>query len=212
MGGLKNILFHMWIILLWFPPGIFAQLEIQLPVELHILVNDTVFEPPESWTDSLLSEAQNGYIKYEIVSSWRTFNEIQTKIRVPQFFDFRQVIRQIILYYGLLNDEGARRRERLLIYPFFSELSKDPAAKCRYIKDGWYQITFNSWERIDVPHAPGPEAIYLYNQLLESSKQEFADRDGISEEVLGKVAAEHNMSANQLLQIYEAVKLWRLSE
>ena len=199
--------------LCFFCPGmIFSQPEVSLPGEINILIDNYVFDPSESWTDSLISEARTGYLRYEIVSTCRGLNQIQTKIRVPQFFTFKQVIRQIVLYYGLLNDEDARKCEKLLIYPFFCNIEDTSAAQCIYVKEGWYKFEVNYWNIVDVPNAPGPENKFLYNQLIESSMADFGDRDGISEKILKKIAAENNISVDELQKIYEEVKLWQLAQ
>ena len=102
--------------------------------------------------------------------------------------------------------------EIILIYPFFKDIDNQPAAKCRYISEGRYQIKLNYWEHIDLPDPPPPEKKFLYNQLLEASMTEFGDRDGISEKLLDKIASENNIDSDQLLQIYQDVKLWQLAQ
>jgi len=197
---------------LFYPGMIYSQPEVSLPREINILIDDYVFDPSEAWTDSLISEAQAGYLRYEIISTYRGSNQIQTKIRVPQFFTFKQVIRQIVFYYGLLDSEDARKCEKLLIYPFFYNIEDTPAAQCTCVKEGWYEFEVNYWNTVDVPNAPGPENKFLYNQLIDSSMTNFGDRDGISENILKKIAAENNISVDDLQKIYEEVKLWQLAQ
>ncbi len=117
-----------------------------------------------------------------------------------------------MFYYGLLNDENTRSGEILLLYPFFRDIDEEPAAKCSYVSEGRYHIELNYWEHIDLPNPPPPEDKFLYNQLLEASMTEFGDRDGISEELLEKIASENNIDTDQLLQIYQNVKLWQLAQ
>ena len=199
--------------LCFFCPGmIFSQPEVSLPSEINILIDNYVFDPSEAWTDSLISEARTGYLRYEIISTYRVSHQIQTKIRVPQFFTFKQVIRQIVFYYGLLDSEDARKCEKLLIYPFFCNIEDNPAAQCTYVKEGWYKFEVNYWNTVDVPKTPGPENKFLYNQLIESSMTELGDIDGISEKILKKIAAENNISVDKLQKIYEEVKLWQLAQ
>jgi hypothetical protein len=192
--------------------SILAQPEIILPAEVNIIINDSVFDPSESWTDSLITEAQAGYLRYEIASTYRQSSKIQTKIRIPQFFTFSQVIRQIVFYYALLSDDDSRKIEELWIYPFFSALDEKPSVICNCLKNGWYQITLNGWNTISVSNIPSPEEKYLYNQLVDSAMTEFGDRDGISDAIFEVVAEENNISIEKLKKIYESVKLWMLAQ
>jgi len=203
--------FFILFIFLAFTP-ILSQPEIILPAEVNIIINDSVFDPSESWTDSLISEAQSGYLRYEIASTFRHSLKIQTKVRIPQFFTFSQVIRQIVFYYGLLSDENARKAEELWIYPFFSDLDEEPAAICTCLKNGWFELKLNDWTTINVSKIPSPEEKYLYNQLVDSAMTEFGDRDGISDGIFKVVAKENDISIEKLQKIYEAVKLWMLAQ
>jgi len=192
--------------------SILSQPEIILPAEVNIIINDSVFDPSESSTDSLISEAQSGYLRYEIASTYRQSLKIQTKVRIPQIFTISQVIRQIVFYYGLLSDENARKTEELWIYPFFSDLDKEPAAICTCLKNGWFELKLNEWTTINVSKIPSPEEKYLYNQLVDSAMTEFGDRDGISDGIFKIVAKENDISIEKLQKIYEAVKLWMLAQ
>ena len=203
---------RIWIFIFFLPLILYSQPEIHLPGELTIMINDRIFDPSGSWTDSLLSEAANIYIRYEIVHVEQISDKIRTKIRVPQVFSFQAIIRQMILYYGLLNDEATRSKEVLLVYPFFNELNDQPAAQCVYMGAGRYHIDLNYWNKIPTPNPPGPEDIFLYNRLLETAKNEFGDHDGISEDTLQKVAMENDMCKQDLMQLYQNVKLWQLAQ
>ncbi len=196
----------------FYPGMIFSQPEVSLPREINIMIDDYVFDPSETWTDSLISEARAGYLRYEIISTYRGSNQIQTKIRVPQFLTFKQVIRQVVFYYGMLDNEDARKCEKLLIYPFFCDIEDTPAARCTYIKEGWHKFEVNYWKTVDVPNTPGPENKFIYNQLIDSAMTELGDRDGISEIIFIKIAAENNISVDDLHKIYEEVKLWQLAQ
>jgi hypothetical protein len=190
----------------------YAQPEIILPSDINILINDSIFEPSESWTDSLINEAGSGYVRYEIASTYRNSNQVRTRIRVPQFFPFSQVIRQVIIYHGLINDEESSQSEELLIYPFFSDLDKKPAATCTFIKNGWYQFKLDTWSTIPLPEIPTPEEKYLYNQLMDSVMTEFGDRDGISEDAFEAVAKSNNISTQTLKNVYKTVKMWLMAQ
>jgi hypothetical protein len=198
-------------LLLW-PRYLPAQIEVKLPSELYIYVNNIEFDPTEAWNDSLISEARNAHIKYEIATTFRNFSVVTTRIRIPQFYTIPEVMRQIIIYYYMLNDETERKNETVYIYPFFIDIHKQPAIICTYEPQNKINMTVSGWQTVPRPEQPIPEHKFLYNQLIEADLKELTSRDNIPDEIYEKVAAENAISVDELRKIYQSVKLWQLSE
>ena len=199
-----------WLICI--PQFLSGQVEINLPSHLNITLNDSEFLPTETWNDSLIDEAQNGHIRYEIVTTYRNLSAVTTRIRIPQFYSLPEVMRQIVIYYYLLNNESERRNETLYIYPFFTNINSNPAIICDYKADGEFSLIMTEWPAVPVPPQPIPEHKFLYNQLIEADLSELASRDSIPDEIFKRVAEENNISVSRLREIYQLVKLWQLSQ
>jgi hypothetical protein len=189
-----------------------AQVDIQLPSELQLYVNESEFIPTEAWTDSLIEEAENAYIRYEIVTTFRSLSAVTTRIRIPQFYTLPEVIRQVVLYYALLNNENERTNETLFIYPFFKNINDPPLIICTYESTGNIEVTVMSWPTVPRPGKPVPEHRFIYNQLIEADLSDLNSRDTIADEVYEKIAGENNISVDELEKIYQSVKLWQLSQ
>jgi len=189
-----------------------AQIEIPLPTQIDIRINESPFTPTDAWTDSLIDEAKNGYLRYEIITSLRIDGKIDTKIRIPQTFTLERLLRQIIYYYALLSDEKSRAKEKILIYPFFYNINHKAKISCVYHTWGIYKIHINQWDPVEIPETPIPEHKFLYNQLVEAAINEAEKRDGITEEVYRTIAKENNISIEALTEIYQSVKLWQMAQ
>ena len=208
--GLTTILWA--VLLLIFPESLPAQIEIQLPSEIYVKVNEKDFIPTETWNDSLIDEANNAYIRYEIVTTYRNLSAVTTRIRIPQFYTLPEMIRQIILYYYLLSSEEERKNETVFIYPFFKDIQDQPLLICTYKPKSSINITMSEWHTVPVPPQPSPEYKYLYNQLIEADFKELRSRDKIPDEIFEKVARENEIGVEQLYKVYQSVKLWQLSQ
>ena len=99
-----------------------AQIKITIPDTFTVEVNDEIFQPDKAWYDSLHSEAAISKIHYKIAGCLTSKLYTITKLRIPQTLSMNQVIQQVIFYYSLLNNEDERRKETVLIYPFFSNI------------------------------------------------------------------------------------------
>ncbi len=191
--------------------AVLAQPTVQLPKELNIVVNELSFIPADNWLDSLINQAHNLYIKYEIVNTIDSGVRVTTKIRMPQVLTFPAVLQQIILYYALLSDEPARVQERLLVYPYFYPLQNKPAVVCSYSETGVYEITNLNWKTIPVPPAPGPEEKYIYNQIIEKTLESLDIIDDIPDRVFEQVAAENKRSVSEIKTLYQNIQLWQMA-
>ena len=201
-----------FVLLLFIPEFIPAQIEVKLPSRINVTINNSEFEPSETWNDSLIEEAARGHIRYEIVSTYRNLSNVTTRIRIPQFYTLPEVMRQIIIYYCLLNDESDRQNEILLIYPFFMDIHQRPLIICTYEKENQFNLTISEWQTVPIPQPPIPEHKFLYNQLIEADLTELTSRDTIPDEIYEQVADKNNVSVDQLQRIYQSVKLWQLAQ
>jgi len=189
-----------------------AQPTVQLPKELNIAVNDISFMPADSWVDSLIDQAHNLDIKYEIVNTIHSGLHVTTKIRMPQVLTFPAVLHQIVIYYALLSDEPSRVQETLLVYPYFYALRNKPVVICTYSEAGIYEITDLNWKTIPVPPAPGPEEKYIYNQIIEITLENLDIIDDIPDMVFEQVAAENKRSVSEIKTIYQNIQLWQMAK
>ena len=192
--------------------AVWAQPIVQLPREVHIVVNEVSFMPSDSWVDSLIDQAHNLDIKYEIVNTIHSGIHVTTKIRMPQVLTFPAVMHQIVIYYALLSDKPARVREKLLIYPYFYPLQNKPVVICSYSEAGIYEITDLNWKTIPVPPAPGPEEKYIYNQIIEKTLENLDIINDIPDVVLEQVAAENKRSVSEIKTIYQNIQLWQMAK
>ena len=88
-----------------------AQVNIILPDSFQVIINDDLVQFNQTWHDSLKNEAEQNKIHYEIAFRRSNKNSAETKLRIPQTFSFKQAIRQVIIYYSLLNRDFEREKE-----------------------------------------------------------------------------------------------------
>jgi len=203
------------LLLLCIPFYLQAQLQIDLPSEITIFINDSLFTPSLEWNDTLVIEASSGKIRYRISSPHHDTNTdiIETKIKIPQILSLREVVRQVILYYALLNSEEDRHKERIFIYPYFTSIDQKASISCSYRIAGKYYIYIDHWKTVPIPDKPIPEHKEIFNQIMETSFkgiQLFAEIP--PDEVLNEVAKRNNMDPARVIQIYKNVILWQLSQ
>lgn len=187
--------------------SLFAQIEIFLPDTFQVSVNDSQIQLEQSWYDSLQSEAKYAKIYYQLAGHHSFNRSAVAKLRIPQTLTFKQVIRQVLFYYSLLNSEKDRKNEKVLVYPFFIDVDKPEFIRCKY-SDGFYNFHIKKWETIAVPSAPTPEEKFIYNQTLKYAMQNTLMFEEIPEKALKEVSVHHNKSYNEVLHIYKKVALW----
>ena len=189
-----------------------GQLQINLPSEITIYINDSLFTPSVEWHDSLANEARFDKIRYKIAGFRRDNKLVFTKLKLPQIFDLPQVVQQIILYYSLLNDELDRENEEILVYSYFASINEKEAIKCRYRISGKYYFDVRDWHTIPTPAQPTPEEKEIFNQIMETSFQQvnlFGDMD---EEIFQRVADRNKLPVTKVKNIYQNIILWQLSQ
>jgi hypothetical protein len=199
-------------ILIFLPVYLSGQLQVDLPSQINIYINDSLFTPPVAWNDALIDEAQSGKIRYKIAGFRRDNKWVFTKIKLPQIFKLPQVIRQIILYYSLLNEEEDRELDEILVYPYFSSLNQKEAITCKYRRSGKYYFKVNSWQTIPIPAKPSPEEKEIFNQIMETSFQQVNKFGDIDEKIFKKVASQNGLPANRVKSIYQNIILWQLNK
>jgi hypothetical protein len=188
-----------------------AQPEIKLPLQIHLMINDSEIDITSDWVDSLVSEALSAKIKYQIVGASYIDKSITTQIQLPQFLSLNEVLRQIVIYYSLITEENDRQKEKLLIYPYFTAKESTPSLECRYVAGGEFNISVFKWDQVSIPDQPNVEQLEIFNKILQVSFSETSSFGGIPEESLEKFANRNNMSVEQVRQIYQNTILWQLS-
>ena len=200
------------IVLVCLPIFLKAQLEVNLPPNVTIFINDTLFTPPLEWNENLIRIARSSKIQYKIVAFRRDNKNIFTKLKVPQILNLHAVIQQVIIYYSLLNNEEDRENEEIMIYPYFSSVDTLASIRCSYQQNGNFYFEVSSWITIPIPSRPKPEEKEIFNQILDSSFQHVHRFGDISKEIFDKVAQKNKMSSEDVKKIYQNIILWQLSQ
>ena len=115
-----------------------AQVNIILPDSFQVVINDNLVQLNQTWYDSLKNEVEQNKIHYEIAFRRSNKNSAETKLRIPQTFSFKQAIRQVIIYYSLLNRDFEREKEKVLIYPYFMDVDETEFVICNYSENTYY--------------------------------------------------------------------------
>lgn len=207
-----NFLAKFVLFVIFLPVLVCSQISVKLPSELVLIVNGKEHTPTENWTDSLLAEADNGNLKYEIVSAYRYGSRIETKLYIPPFYDSSRVFRQIIFYYAMLGDDKLRESEHVLVYPYYADSNDTPWMLCNYKANGRFNIQVNRWNPSPPPAAPTPEEKYIYNEIIQCLLEFTPEAGEIPQTVFNKVAEENNLSGERTREIYQNVKLWHLAD
>lgn len=198
--------------LLFLPVLLSAQISVKLPAEPVLIVNGKEYVPSEGWTDSLITEAENGNLKYEIVSAYRYGSKIETRLNIPQFFHASRVYRQIILYYAMLGSDTLREAERIQVYPYYSDTNDTPWISCTYKAGGRIDIRLNRWIRSKPPEAPTPEEKYVYNEIIKCLLENTSETGDVPQSIFEKVAEDNELSVTRTKEIYQNVQLWHLAD
>ena len=186
---------------------VFAEIQSSLKNEIKVVVNDSIMEFSRSWYDSLVIESNQNNLCYQI-SGYQTSNVSTTaKLKIPQTLKLSQIIRQVIIYYDMLQNENERRKEKLLLYPFFSDISKPEFIKC-YYSDNTYYIVVKKWKTIPIPAQLTPEERFIYNEVLQSALQNTLEFGELSEAVFEEVSLNQKKPKDEIHKIYEKVVLW----
>ena len=101
-----------------------AEFTISIPDSFRIIINNEIIQFNQSWYDSLKSEAKQNIIHYQL-AGYHSYNHTAfAKLRIPQTLSFKQVIKQVIFYYGLLDNETEREKIKIRVFSSYSESSK----------------------------------------------------------------------------------------
>ena len=101
--------------LFFIPFSLIAQIEIILPDTFNVIINDKQIQLEQGWYDSLQYEAEHAKIYYQLAGHHSFNRSAVAKLKIPQTLTFRQVIRQVIFYYSLLNSDIERKNQEVLI-------------------------------------------------------------------------------------------------
>lgn len=189
-----------------------CQDQLNLQGKFRITINDTIWNPAKSFTDSLTLLKNTSKFYYHIIGAHDTGDYTHTSLRLPQTLNTSGILKQIVLYYNFLSDEQARERERLIIFPFFISIENEPFVTCQYHKGGEFRITVNRWEVIPVPPAPTPEEKNIYNKIVNRALKQSSSLDEIDEKILRLVASEIKMDYAKVKEIYQTTLLWQRSQ
>lgn len=196
---------------LFLPAILFGQIEIKLPENVQVQVDDLSLHFNEDWFDSLHYEADQNIFLYRIATCLKRNYKITTKIQLPQTLKINQVIRQVILYYSLLDTEKEKIKENLWIYPLFQDLNNSASIKCSYA-DNIYNFKIINWETIPVPAEPTPEEKHLYNQILKTKMEQHLNFKSSSKVLFQEFAQISSIPVKKVERVYQKVYLWKNSK
>jgi hypothetical protein len=187
-----------------------AQPVVELPKEINIKINGIELTLTSGWIDSLVDAAYDGKIYYKIIGAKKSQYYVTTVVQIPQILDLNDVLRQIILYYSLLQNETSREGEILTIYPYFKSMTEDPSLKVQYNSKGKYEINLLRWNPVSVPDQPIPEHKYIFNQIIQTSFSGLQSLGDVPDEVFQEIAEKNNLSTEQVRRIYQNTILWQV--
>jgi hypothetical protein len=206
-----NIMKSVILFLIAIPIYLLAQIEIDLPSEVMIHINDTTMNLTAGWVDSLLAEAEHGKIRYNIVQAYGNGQQVNTSLKLPQILSLTEITRQIVFYYSLLNSEMEREKESLAIYPYFSSIQQRAFISCSYRSAGNYYFRVRNWQTVSIPPPPKPEDKYIFNQILNETFGKIQHFGSIPDEIFSTIALRNRLSVHEVRTIYEKTILWQLS-
>ena len=179
--------------------------------QFSIYINDKPFTAAKSWIDSVTNDPESAVIRYKITGAHSDGLSVTTRIRLPQVLSINEVVKQIILYYLMLDDNEARQNEVILIFPYFTEAKDPPSMHVNYQNSNIIHINVREWQTIERPATPSPEERDIYNQIIEDSFNKVQEYEKISDEVFIKIARANNLPPDRVIQIYKNVFLWQLT-
>ena len=186
---------------------VYAEIQSSLQNEIAVVVNDSIMEFSQAWYDSLIIESNQNNLCYQIAGYQTSKVSTTAKLKLPQTLKLSQIIRQVIIYYDMLKNENEKRKEKLLLYPFFCDISRSEFIKC-YYSDNTYYIIVKKWETVSIPSQPTPEEKFIYNEVLKSALQNTLEFGELSEDVFEAVSLYQKKSINEIHKIYKKVILW----
>ncbi len=206
---MKLIFINFLVLTLFIPVFLPAQLAINLPATIEITVNKQIIHMSSSRLDSLRRESRSGKVHYKIAGIEASQQRAQVRIYVPQIFSLSKVFDQVIFYYSLISTEDDRRRDHVYVYPYFSDIDKQPYVTCTYQPGGKFFFTVNHWSVAAVPPAPDPQQILIYNQIIEEMLNDYQIMESINLVIIKRVAEKNKLPLEQVQKIYENTILWQ---
>ena len=179
--------------------------------QISIYINDKPYTATIEWIDSLQTDPEIAIIRYKITGALSDGKSVITRIRLPQVLTINEVVRQIVLYYKMLDNDEARKNEEILIFPYFTEPDDPPFLRVNYLNSHIINIKLREWQTVKRPPPPSPEERDIYNQIIEDSFNDVQEYGNISDETFIKIARENNIPLDRVTQIYKNVILWQLT-
>ena len=179
--------------------------------QINVYLNNKPLTISPSWIDSIASIPATELIRYKITGAHGDGHSVTTRIRIPQVLPIGDVVKQIILYYQMLDDSEARLNEELFIFPYFTEPEDPPSLRATFRNSSTIYIELKEWRTIKRPAAPNPIERDIYNQIIEDSFDKVQEYEKIPDETFKKVARENNISHDRVIQIYKNVIMWQLT-
>lgn len=184
-----------------------AQINIKLQSHFEVNVNDSIIEFSNLWFDSLITEANNSKIYYQI-SGYESSNRISTaKLKIPQTLKLNEIIRQVIFYYSLLESEQEKEKEQVLLFPFFVDITKPEYIKCNYANKTFY-FKLREWITQPKPLQPTPEEKYIYNQIMKNAIEKTMVFGEVPENSIKEISLLRKKPFNEINEVYKKVTLW----
>ena len=187
------------------------QIKILVPDSISVFINNTEYNIRDNWLDSLVAEANEQGIKYQITGWYVTGKKAITNLKIPQTLTISEVIRQVILYYSLKSNENDKHNDSVHIYPYCDNDKKQTYITCRYASCNQFSFTVKEWPFIRRLHEPRPEEKYLYQQVTRRSLEKGDPWNIISKGVYQYIAEKNSISIDTLKAIYQRVLLWQVS-
>ena len=206
---MKTSLKYLTVFLFFIPVCLNSQLVINLPSTIEIYIAKNRLPLSTGWFDSLRKESTAGKIHYKITSIEATEHQARVRLSIPQVFSLPRVIYQVIFYYSLLSTENDRIRDKLLIYPYFSDIAGQPHITCTYQPGGKFYFTLSQWTVVPVPPAPDLQQRNIFNQILADLLENYQIMEGENQEVLQNIAEINKMPVDEVKKIYENTILWQ---
>jgi len=199
------------VIILFLYINLSAQSLVELPQKITLIIDDKKFDYNESWLDSLANEAINQRFCFKIAGVSSTKRFTTSHIQLPQILSLREIYRQIILYYALIPAENLRKKEKVLVFPYFKSRHGDPSLIARYKEEGTFEIEVLNWGQVPVPTVPGHRDMRVFNQVLHISFKDIQSFSDLSEDIFEEVAILNHLTNRQVMNIYKNTTLWQYS-
>ncbi len=181
-----------------------------MPEEIHVFSNDSSLSSDGEW-QAKLPQIVSGLKTLHAIAAFHVDGDrVDTKLRLPLTLSPKEVAAHLIRYYSMIGSQQGRQNERVMVYPYFSDIRLTPYVFCRYKEDGMFFVMFRRWETIPVPEEPSLIEKKIYNAVLNSSFASSETFGQIPPLIYERVAKRYELSALQVQEIYRRVFHWHM--